>query len=367
MKKSFVGILISLFLWVACTPKNQFTIQGTLDNVKDSTMVFLKLNDEEGYKNVDSCFIINKTFTLKGKIDQVKVAYLTIPEFRFNQPIFVEPNSTTSISGTLEKMDIVGSVSQNEFNDYENLLSELYTKQQGVYNRYFQTPREDTAKLRAIEIEYDVLDSMIQEARISWIHQHSNSYVSPYIIMKEMVYSATAEELKSNYEMFSEPIQTSYYGMEMKKRIEVLTLVSEGQPAPEIALPNKDGDTMRLSDLKGQYVLIDFWASWCRPCRNENPFVVAAYTKYHEQGFTVYGISLDDNRDKWLKAIEDDGLIWNTHVSSLKGWENEFAKKYGVMSIPSNFLIDKEGVIVGKDLRGKDLEAKLAEIFPETI
>ncbi|MDD4848923.1 MAG: TlpA disulfide reductase family protein, partial [Bacteroidales bacterium] len=174
-------------------------------------------------------------------------------------------------------------------------------------------------------------------------------------------------ELQAYYDAFSESVQSSFYGNEMQKRIEKLSQVAIGRPAPEIAQPNQNGDTMRLSDLKGQVVLIDFWASWCSPCRAENPVVVAAYEKFHDKGFTVYSISLDDNRDRWLQAIAADSLIWTSHVSVLQGWDNPSAQQYGVMSIPSNFLIDKEGIIIGHDLRGEKLEAKLNELFPETL
>ncbi len=117
-----------------------------------------------------------------------------------------------------------------------------------------------------------------------------------------------------------------------------------------------------LHDLKGKYVLVDFWASWCGPCRGENPNVVAAFNKYKDKGFTVFGVSFDQNKDKWMQAIAADKLAW-TQVSDLKGWGNEAGKIYGITSIPQNILLDKEGKIVAKNLRGADLDAKLAEII----
>ena len=138
-----------------------------------------------------------------------------------------------------------------------------------------------------------------------------------------------------------------------------------GDLAPDIALPNPDGTTIKLSSLKGKVVLLDFWASWCGPCRRENPNVVKAYEKFNESGFTVYSVSLDRNKASWERAIQQDGLLWENHVSDLKHWQSEAAATYRVTGIPMAFLIDKEGRIIAKNLRGASLDNKLEEIFAE--
>lgn len=129
-----------------------------------------------------------------------------------------------------------------------------------------------------------------------------------------------------------------------------------GQPAPDIALTSPDGKVIRLSSLRGQVVLIDFWASWCGPCRKENPFTVEIYEAYKNKGFTVYSVSLDQNKAAWLKAIQKDGLVWENHVSDLKGWRNQAAADYGVEAIPATFLVDRNGTIVAKDVHGGELD-----------
>ena len=136
-----------------------------------------------------------------------------------------------------------------------------------------------------------------------------------------------------------------------------------GDKAPELAYNNPKEEVLKLSSLKGKYVIIDFWASWCRPCRIENPNVVRLYNKYKNQNFTVYSVSFDQQKEKWLNAIKQDQLTWPNHVSELTGWKSTPGAKYGVTSIPKTFLIDKNGIIIDYDLRGKALEKKLLEIL----
>ncbi len=136
----------------------------------------------------------------------------------------------------------------------------------------------------------------------------------------------------------------------------------EGSMAPDFSLPKADGTPFSLSKLRGKYVLVDFWASWCGPCRKENPQVVALYNKYKDKGFEILGVSLDEDKEAWLKAIEKDRLTW-IHVSDLKGWQNEAARLYNVNAIPMTYLIDPDGVIIAKGLRGPALEAKLQELL----
>ncbi len=166
------------------------------------------------------------------------------------------------------------------------------------------------------------------------------------------------KKIPANQKMYS-------VGKTLKDQIEIAKLTRIGKPAPGFTQNDTLERPVSLTNFKGKYVLLDFWASWCGPCRRENPNVVAAYNKYKDKGFSILSVSLDQPgaKEKWIKAIHDDNLTW-THVSDLKFWDNAVAKEYGIQAIPQNFLIDPDGKIVGKDLRGEDLEKKLAGIFP---
>jgi peroxiredoxin len=148
----------------------------------------------------------------------------------------------------------------------------------------------------------------------------------------------------------------------LANELERLRAVAIGQMAPEISLPTPEGGIFKLSSLRGDYVLIDFWAEWCKPCRMENPNVLRAYNRFKDQGFKILGVSLDRSRDKWLKGIAEDGLPWN-HVSDLNYFNSEAARAYNVSAIPFSVLLDPEGKIIAKNLRGKDLHTKLEEIY----
>ncbi len=139
--------------------------------------------------------------------------------------------------------------------------------------------------------------------------------------------------------------------------------VSDGAPAPDIIMADPNGKEMKLSDMRGKVVLVDFWASWCKPCRAENPNVVRMYHQYKNKGFDIFSVSLDKNQAKWEQAIAKDGLVWKNHVSDLKGWQNAAAQAWGVSSIPATYLLDKDGIIIGQNLRGAALEAKLKEVL----
>jgi peroxiredoxin len=231
----------------------------------------------------------------------------------------------------------------------------------GLEKAYQTAEKQKNTQLKdSIVAAFEDLTRRIQSSIKHFTAAHPSSYVSAFEVSSYFSYNPDAEELDSLYKRMDFTIKTSYYGKTIKETLDAALRTAPGKPAPDFTLADTSGKPVALSSFKGKYVLVDFWASWCGPCRHENPAVVKAYHKYHPKGFTVLGVSLDEKKDKWEEAIGKDHLNW-TQVSDLKGWQTSVAGLYGIKGIPMNFLLDKEGKIIAKGLRGEDLEKKLAE------
>ena len=223
--------------------------------------------------------------------------------------------------------------------------------------------RKDMAKVHELQLKYQQIVKKYHDEIAALMVKESPSLAVINLLQSNVLdkdqyydtYLQVAEKLKKEWPEYSQSANFVRY-------VESMKLTAVGQPAPEIALPNPEGNVVTLSSMKGKYVLLDFWAKWCGPCRQENPNVVRAYQKYKDKGFTVFGVSLDRNRADWLQAIKEDNLTW-THVSDLKYWQSEAAKTYNITGIPFSLLLDPNGVIIAKNLRGPALDRKLAEIF----
>jgi thiol-disulfide isomerase/thioredoxin len=194
----------------------------------------------------------------------------------------------------------------------------------------------------------------------SWIENHSNSPLNTYILNTSLLNKISDEEILRLYNLIPDAVKTNSYGKELKFISENLFI---GKNAPDFSQSDTTGVKISLSQFRGKYVLIDFWASWCIPCRAENPFLVAAIKKYGNKNLEIISVSLDDKRDPWIEAIKKDGINGWKHISDLKGWENQISKNYRIRSVPRNFLISPDGKIIGKNLRGKTFMEELSKLI----
>ncbi|MEO5647047.1 MAG: TlpA disulfide reductase family protein, partial [Chitinophagaceae bacterium] len=262
------------------------------------------------------------------------------------------------------------SISGSAMNDDDKKLKEIMKpvlkwqeKNSKIYEAAFKA--KDKVLMDSLdEVDFEVMYET-RKVVAAFVKQNPNSIRGALSIKQNFSYYAEAADMEPIYAFLDEKIKKSKLGEELNKMIATYRTVAIGMKAPEIVQNTPDGKRLSLSSLQGKFVLIDFWASWCGPCRRENPNLVKIFNEHKSKGFTIYGVSYDTKKDSWEKAIQDDGLAWS-QVSDLKGGKNSTSEQYGIRAIPSNLILDKEGTIIAKNLFGKKLAAKLAEIFLAT-
>lgn len=366
MRKLLAGSIIFAVLLsvISCNTKKTdgFTIEGTITGA-DSGWVLLQKREKGKMITADSVQAKQGKFTLTGKVEMPEVYYLRLANVDGAFPFFIENGALTIkvYADSIDKSSVTGSVSQDALVAYQKDEAVYNTKMEALYGDYTRAKEaHDSVAVKVVETAYDSVQKAQSTFTKEYILKNGKSVVAAYLAISN-AYAYTLEDLKAINKAMDPSIANSAYVKKLAERETILGKVEVGQPAPEFTMNDSTGKPISLSSFKGKVVLVDFWASWCGPCRAENPNVVAAYKKFNSKGFTVLGVSLDTDKGKWQDAIAKDGLTW-THVSDLIGWENAAAKQYGVMSIPANFLIDKEGKIIGSSLRGEDLMKKLEEV-----
>ncbi|RLD90266.1 MAG: hypothetical protein DRJ09_04805 [Bacteroidetes bacterium] len=374
--RNLISILIAVFLsivMVSCGESQKakkdtnFNLHVTITGMSDSTMVFLKEREENGWITVDSSLLSETKATLAGNIESPDVFYLIIDKVRGAFPIFIEQGDInfTSDKKNLRDYKIENSKSHADYENFMgNVLGSFDKKVQALGSKYGIAQRNgDTAEVARLENEYEGIQNDKKNAMLNYVKEHSSSVVGPYIIYSN-AYMFDLKQLEDAVNSTGKSLANNKYVKLLNDKVTTLKKVQIGQPFIDFTQDNPQGNSISLASIveKNKYVLVDFWASWCQPCRGENPNVVNAFQKYHDKGFTVFGVSFDSKKDNWIKAIQDDGLTW-THVSDLKGWGNAVGKLYGIQSIPQNILIGPEGKIIARNVRGKALQDKLKELL----
>ncbi len=280
-------------------------------------------------------------------------------------PLFVENSKIELYADTnnFNNVKISGSKSNELYNQLMAKIDSIDNLSKPFYDSIeIAKLNKNESLIKLFENKLDQIDSMENNCIINFVNENSSSNVSVYLMYKYLSGQLDEIVLTDLFGKLDTTLRSSSYYKLFENQLQILRRTGIGQQAIDFSLPDTNGNEIKLSSLYGKYLLIDFWASWCPSCRQENPNVVRIFKEFSQKGFTILGISLDNNKNSWLKAIEKDGLTW-THISDLEGWNNKAAKLYGIRSIPSNLLINPKGIIVAKNIRGTELEKKLKELL----
>lgn len=363
--KKIVYIIAGFLLLSACTSKPGYKLSGTIDGLASGDIVLLEQRIDKEYVKIDSVISPDGTFDFSGSVEIPDVYYVSVPGRRGKAMIFLENNQVgfRADADTLWKPAVTGSAVHDEFETFQESINGMYVKARELYPSYQEAEKAgDEETMKRIENQIDAIENEVEEFQKVYLDENTTSFIAPYIV-QNLHYGKEADEIEALLAKLDPSLQGASLVGSISRRVEVLKRVAVGMPAPEFTQNDSLGKPVSLSSFRGKFLLIDFWAAWCPPCRAENPNLVNAYQKYKNRGFEVLGVSLDNSRDRWMKAVKDDGLGW-TQVSDLKYWSNEVAALYGISSIPSNLLLDPDGVIIKKNLRGEDLHSALEELLP---
>ena len=353
-------ILLLLFAGFACTTEEtnegyniQLSIAGETNS--HTVMLFHKVDVEEVI--IDSAIIRDGQATISGNLTGLPEGYYIRVENEPRLISFFLENATINISAhidSLRQAKVSGSMLNDRYFAFGDSQKGIRDKMRPLFPIYNEAENNgDTIKMTEIDSIYYGLEDELKALSMNFISNNADNILGPYQTTRVYYNDEKLDELDSVLSQFAPELSESKYIKRLNTSIEKWSKLQIGMEAPDFSQPDSSGTQISLSDFRGKYVLVDFWAAWCGPCRAENPNIVEAYNKFHDQGFEILGVSLDTNRDRWLKAIEDDGLNWH-QVADLKA-RNEVSVAYGISAIPYSLLIGPDGKILAKNLRQAEL------------
>ena len=360
MKKNLLLMLAAAFIMTACNQQKTFNVNVSLANGNDKT-VYLQKYVDNAPVIIDSAVITDEKAVLSAPIDNPQLLYaLKIKGQRGSMPFFADNKDVTFVGdlNNPQAVEIMGSESQSELDAYNDQLNQFDLQIRDLYAAMQQAfSKNDSILVDSLNQVGTALMEQQDSFRDDYIKAHPESFVTHYIL-DGVKQDYPLDQLKDLMAGFT---TESVYRDHLNDYVAKQERLEVGQPFIDFTLQTKDGENVTLSEKIGQnkLTLVDFWASWCGPCRHENPVVKAAYEQFHELGFDVVGVSVDQDEAAWLKAVEEDELPW----TQVRDSENKASEDYMIYYIPSNFLFDQNGTMVAKGLRGEDLTAKLAELL----
>lgn len=368
----FLALATTLFSFRALL-KNEYTITGSVAGIADGKKVYLQLQQpEKGTVKIDSAKVVAGKFSLKGVAAEPSIHFLEVEGVQGKVAFVLEEGAIqlTIYKDSIGKSRVGGTKSNIELQNFNASAMKIQRKAmefQQTNNAAFQEAqsKNDTATVNGLIRQFNLIQQEMIAMSTNYPAKNPTSFLS-LLLIDNMFNNPTVDitKIRSDFSLLDAKLKNTKQGQALKKRIEEYHSVNVGDLAPAFSAPSPDGKIISLKESMGKVTLIDFWASWCGPCRRENPNVVKLYADYHPKGLNIISISLDraGQDAAWKSAIEKDGLNW-THISNLMFWDDPIAKDYHVQSIPATFLLDEKGTIIAINLRGEELRAKVASLL----